>query len=264
MVKKKKTEEYVEIRGAYGEAKDYHIYHMKRKDYLVAGMLGFLLAFIVLYAFFGNVFVSVIGGIISMTKAPKYYRGFLQKKQMKELRIQFKDLLESLSSSYSAGLNTVDAFTDAVRDMEAIYGADADICRETKLICEGLKNNINVEELLLDFAKRSGLEDVMSFADVFEICNRQGSDLKRIVADTRQIINDKIEVEMEIETMLAGNKNELNIMIVMPVIIVVMLKGIGAGTASENNFSTILIKVICMAIFAAAYTLGRKIVDIKI
>ena len=52
-----------------------------------------------------------------------------------------------------------------------------------------------------------------TIANVFEVCNRQGSDLKRIVSDTREIINDKIEVEMEIETMIAGSKNELNIMV---------------------------------------------------
>ena len=86
------------------------------------------------------------------------------------------------------------------------------IVHEVKLICMGLRNNINIEPLLIDFAERSGLDDVMSFANVFEVCNRQGGDLKKVVADTREIINDKIEVEMEIETMLSGSVNELNIM----------------------------------------------------
>ena len=78
--------------------------------------------------------------------------------------------------------------------------------REVQIICTGLNNNINIEQLLLDFARRSGLDDAMSFANVFEVCNRQGGDLKRIVAETREIINDKIEIEMEIETMLSGQK----------------------------------------------------------
>ena len=132
------------------------------------------------------------------------------------------------------------------------------------MICTGLENNINIEELLLDFAKRSSLDDVMSFANVFEICNRQGSDLKRIVSDTREIINDKIEVEMEIETMIAGSKNELNIMMIMPVIVVVMLKGLGSGMAGSNSLAAVLVKMVCIGIFALAYVMGRKIIDIKI
>ncbi len=148
--------------------------------------------------------------------------------------------------------------------MTSIYGEDADIVQELQIICAGLGNNINIEQLLLDFADRSGLDDVMSFANVFEVCNRQGSDLKRIVSDTRDIINDKIEIEMEIETMLSGNKNELNVMMAMPVIVVLSLSTMGTGTVVSNAPVNLIIKLICLGIFGAAYLIGRKIVNIKI
>lgn len=262
--KKKKADEYVEIRGLMGNGKDYHVYHMTKADVLTAWALGFAVAAVVLFAFFNSAAVSAIGGIICAKILPKHYQEFKKKKQLNELRTQFKDLLESLTSSYSAGQNTVEAFGDAVNDMVSIYGEDADIVQEVKIIRTGLKNNINIEELLSNFAARSSLDDVMSFANVFEICNRQGSDLKRIVSDTREIINDKIEVEMEIETMIAGSKNELHIMMIMPVIVVVMLKGLGSGMAGANNVETVLVKMVCIGIFALAYVMGRKIIDIKI
>lgn len=104
----------------------------------------------------------------------------------------------------------------------------------------------------------------MSFANVFESCNRQGGNLKQIVSDTREIINDKIEVEMEIETMISGSKNELNIMMVMPVIVVLMLRGMGSGMAGSNTVSAVIVKIICIGIFGVAYVTGRKIMDIKI
>ena len=105
---------------------------------------------------------------------------------------------------------------------------------------------------------------MMRFAIVFEVCNRQGRDLKRVVSDTREIINDKIEIEMEIETMLSGNKNELNIMMIMPVIVVLSLSSMGTMTIVSNSPVNLLVKVICLGIFGAAYLIGRKIVDIKI
>ena len=264
MGRKKKKEEYVELRGLLGTGKDYHVYHMKTADYLVSWGLGIGIGIIVLFAFFNNLPVALAGGAICALIVPKYYCEYRKKKQLNELRIQFKDLLESLTSSYSAGQNTVEAFNDAVSDMASIYGNSADIVQEVKIIVTGLKNNINIEALLLDFANRSGLDDVMSFANVFEVCNRQGGDLKRIVADTREIINDKIEIEMEIETMLSGAKNELNIMMVMPVIIVVLMKGLGTSMAGTNTPATVIVKVICIGIFAVAYVMGRKITDIKI
>lgn len=108
------------------------------------------------------------------------------------------------------------------------------------------------------------MDDVMSFANVFEMCNRQGSDLKRIVSDTREIINDKIEIEMEIETMLAGNKNELNVMMVMPLVVVLSLSSMGSGTIVANTPVNLVVKLICLGIFGLAYKIGKKIIDIRI
>lgn len=261
--KKQKTE-YVELRGILGIGKDYHVYHMTVTDYLVSWGLGLGVGTVVLFAFFNQLIVALAGGLVCAAILPKYYREYRKKKQSNELRAQFKDLLESLTSSYSSGQNTVEAFKDALSDMVSIYGEHADIVKEVQIICTGLNNNINIEQMLLDFAKRSGLDDIMSFANVFEVCNRQGGDLKRIVAETRGIINDKIEIEMEIETMVSGSKNELNIMMVMPVIIVVMLKGLGTSMAGSNTPATILVKIVCIGIFLTAYGLGRKITDIKI
>ena len=262
--KKKQAEEYVELRGIMGNGKDYHVFHMTKADFAIAWAVGAAVGFVVLFAFFNSMAVSAVGGILCAKTLPKHYREYQKKKQLNELRSQFKDLLESLTSAYSAGKNTVGAFEEAADDMISIYGEDADIVREVQLICTGLNHNINIEELLLDFANRSALEDVMSFANVFESCNRQGGNLKQIVSDTREIINDKIEVEMEIETMIAGSKNELNIMMIMSVIIVVMLRGLGNTMAGANNVATVFIKVICIGIFALAYVIGQKIIDIKI
>lgn len=261
---RKKKEEYMELHGLLGNAEDYHVYHMTRVDYLIAWLIGFALGAVVAFAFFRNLILTLAGAIVCALLAPPYYNSFRKNGRLKQLRSQFKDLLESLTASYSAGKNTPGAFADARDDMISIYGEDADIVKELQIICSGLANNINIEVLLIDFANRSELDDVMSFANVFEVCNRQGGDLKRVVSDTREIINDKIEIEMEIETMLSGNKNELNIMMIMPVIVVLSLSSMGTMTIVSNSPVNLLVKVICLGIFGAAYLIGRKIVDIKI
>ena len=102
------------------------------------------------------------------------YKNFLQKRRLKKLLLEFKDLLETLTASYSAGQTTVQAFADARNDMENLYGEQADIVTELTMINAGLLHNYNIEDLLLNFAQRSGLDDVDSFASVFEVCNRKG------------------------------------------------------------------------------------------
>lgn len=261
---KKEKEHYEELQGIFGNAADYHVYHMTKTDYLLAYLMGILAGGIVAYAFFRDPVFIAAGAAVLAWKAPGIFNRYKKEQRLKRLLQQFKDLLESLSSSYSAGQNTPSAFTDALEDMSSIYGEESDIVREIQIICGGLANNINIEVLLTDFAKRSGLDDVKSFADVFEVCHRQGGDMKKIVSDTREIINDKIEIEMEIETMLAGNKNELNIMMVMPIVIVLSLSSLGTMTIVSNSMVNVIVKIVCIAIFALAYAIGKKIVDIKI
>lgn len=126
-----------------------------------------------------------------------------------------------------------------------------------------MTNNIIVEDLLKDFGDRCGLEDVKSFAATFESGLRQGGDIKQVVWDSRKIISDKIEIEMEIKTMLTEKENELNIMMVMPLIIMAAMSGIGSMSAVTNTIFTVIVKLFAIGLFVAAYMMGRKIVSIR-
>lgn len=261
----KKKEIYKPILGILGDATDYHTYKMKGSDRLFAILLGFGISIVVFYIFFHSIFAGVIGGVFLMSSSQKIYRSYRIKKRKQSLLLQFKDLLESLSASYSAGQNTTGAFQDARSDMVSIYGEESDIVAEVDQIVTGMMNNFSVEELLNNFAERSGLDDVESFANVFEVSNRQGSNLNKVISESREIINDKIEIEMEIDTMLQGNKNELNIMILAPLVVVPFLGGLGGETTITGNTPmNVIVKIICIGIFAGAYLMGKKMIDIKI
>ena len=261
--KKEKKEPYIPVAGVLGEATDYHVYQMGAGDRIAAGLLAVGIGFIVVYMFFRLIPMAVLAGVLLIVPVQNLYQDGRRKKRQQNLLLQFKDFLESLASSYSAGQNSQGAFYDARSDMESIYGEGADIVREVELIIEGIANNITPETMLTNFAQRSGLDDVESFASVFEVSNRQGSNLGQVISDSREIINGKIEIEMEIETMLQGNKNELNIMIIMPLVIVASLSGLGTMTIASNTPLNVAVKLICIGVFAASYLMGRKLVDIK-
>lgn len=260
----RKKEQYVENHGILKIGKDYHVYHMKPIDYVIAFALGMGAGFLVFLSFFSNIIVSLIAGGIGAAIAPSIVNRFQKKRTIKHLREQFKDLLDSLCASYSVGKNTMGSFAAAERDMDALHGDKSDIVDEVKIINSGLNNNIKIELMLQDFAERSGIEDIKSFADVFEACNRQGGNIRDIIIQTRDIINEKIEMEMEMEALLSGSKGELYIMSVMPVVIILMLNGLGTGTANENTLTNILLKTGCLVLFTVAILIGYKITDIKV
>ena len=99
-----------------------------------------------------------------------------------------------------------------------MYGEDESIIKELKVIIDGINNNFEIEKLLMNLGERSGVDDIQSFANVFETAYRKGGNIKDIIKNTQQIIADKMEIESEIETMVAANQMEQKIMMIMPII----------------------------------------------
>lgn len=261
---KKKKEEYIAAKGLMGNAEDYHRYRMRTVDYLIGFAIGFAGGVVVMQVFFNVVLFSVIVGMLVGIYGIRFYREYRRKKRQQNLLLEFRDLLEALTTSYSSGRNTMDAFAEAYQDLLELHGEQADIVKEARIILSGITNNMIIEDLLMDFADRSGLDDVNSFATIFESCNRQGGNIKQVVWDTRKILNDKIEIEMEIKTMLTEKENELNVMMVMPLVIMLSLNSLGSLTAVSNTPTNVIVKLVAIAIFGAAYIVGRKIVIIRL
>lgn len=260
----KVKQKYIPQKALFGTAEDYYVYAMSPGEKILGALLGFCVGMFVFMVFFRNFFVSVIAGAICTVPAIIKYRDYLKERRLKNLLYQFRDMMESLTASYSAGKNTEGAFQDACADMINIYGEKADIVRELRWIVSGLYNGMNIDSLLMNFAMRSHLDDIESFATIFEVSSRYGGNLKEVVGETRSIINDKIETEMEIRTLLTANKNELNIMMVMPFVIMLMISGMGDMSIVQNTPGNVLIKCGVLLLFGVAYYMGRKIVDIEL
>lgn len=258
----RKKEERQELFGAFGKSIDYHFYHMSLMEKVTGYLLGTVIGFVGTYIFFDMIFLSVPAGILAGFAGIRIWCKMLKKKRARALTLQFKDMLESLSTSIGAGKNTANALEDAKKDMENQYGIYSYIVMELYTMIEGIRNGIQIEDLLLDFGVRSENEDIMNFADVFATANRQGGNMQDILYETKNIISQKIDIEMEIQTMVSGSKNELNIMMVMPFIIVTITKGFtSTGGFSLTNF---LVKLLALAMFIGAYFLGQKMTDIRV
>lgn len=250
--------------GITGAGRDYEVYDADMREKLTGACIGGVAGGTASYIMFGHLLLSII--IASCTSVPGLciYIGYLKNKRKKLLLLQFKDMLDSLSNSYSSGKNTTAAFGDALRDMRLSYGEGACITEELRIIVNGLNNSFTIESLIKDLFSRSGLEDIGCFAETFSVCNRLGGDLKRVVSESRDIISEKIEIEMDIQTLVASNKNEINIMCIMPFVIILMMRTMGENSASANTPLNIAVKLAAALLFVAAYCLGRKITDIRV
>lgn len=262
--KKKEKEKYQPVPGLIGEATDYNVYFPTIKEKILWFIIGMVVSGAVLYLFYENVFVTLIAGAIGgVCFIPIRTKQVIRKRKQK-LTTQFRSLLDALATSIGAGRNIYESFGSATGDLAVQYTEDSDIVRELQLIQVGLNHNIQIENLLLNFAQRSGLEDIKNFANVFATCYQKGGNIKEVVKNTASIIGDKIEIQMELETMVAGQKNEQNILLVMPAIFIVVMKSMGGGLIDLKSPMGILSVTIALIIFVAAYFVSKKILDIKL
>ena len=262
--KEKKKKGYVPQKALFGDLDDYGVYRPEPYELLLGGLVIFGIGFFVGMVFYRNILLSAIVGAAALYPGMKKYKDMKKDRRQHALLLQFRDMMESLTASYSVGKNTNEAFQDALADLSNIYAPNADIVNELRWIVNGILNGKDIQELLDNFARRSHLDDIESFATIFAVSSQYGGNLKRVVAETRDIISDKIEIELEIQTLLTANKNELNIMIVMPVILMLMLSSVGNLSIVQNTPLNVLVKTVAIVIFVAAYMIGQKIVNIRI
>lgn len=259
---------------------NYAVYVMGKTEKLLVSLVAFVVGGLAGLIFYGGLFklegatttathisnvafFTVVGIIAVKFFVPIYVKSRKEKRD-KTLRVQFRDMLESLSSSFSSGSNVQKSFESAFEDLKMQYNDTDYIIIEMQEIINGVSQNIQVEVMIKDFGERSGNEDIVSFADVFEICFRKGGNMKTVIQRTQNIISGKMAVEDEIATKLTSNKMQHNMMSVMPIVIVALLKL--TNEAFSANFATpvgVLVNTIAIGIFLAAYKYGTKIVDIK-
>ncbi|WP_027622451.1 type II secretion system F family protein [Acetivibrio clariflavus] len=261
---------------------NYKVYYMKTFEKIAYFVLAFVVGAAVGYLFYGGIGKDELGQPTNLTRvldivipsvvgllAGKMYLP-IRTRQIKEKRIrilknQFRDMLESVATSLGAGKNVPDSFIAAYNDMRVQYSDDAYIVKEIEVINSGIQNNIAIEDLLVDFGIRSGIEDVMSFANVFNICYRKGGNIKDIIKNTYAILSEKMEIEEDIETIVTANKTEQTIMIFLPIGLVAVIKMMSPEFAA--NFSSlvgIISTSIAIGAFVIAYFIGREILDIKV
>ncbi|MGN0656026.1 MAG: type II secretion system F family protein [Ruminiclostridium sp.] len=239
---------------------NYGVYKLNFAETLIAFIAGFALAFFVAQVFFGFLPLDIAVGIAMGIIACPIFVKILKNRRINKLLLQFKDMLDSLNTSYSVGKTTQIAFEDAYNDMKLQYGEDSYICLELARINMGLRNVSTIEELLMDFAERSGLDDIKTFADVFYAINRKGGNIKSIIGETKSIICDKIEIEQEIKTITSSSKNSLYVIMCMPLLIVPMISGF---VENGGGIVDIITKIVAIIVFVVAFIIGKKVTDIK-
>lgn len=281
MKKKKEREPQWYMSSTNIPVLNYNEYYMKKIEWLMYTIAFATIGAVIGYIFYGGIGLDIHGeptrityiinlsvmsvfGIISFKILMPMRKNQLKTNRKKKIRKQFVDMLESLSVSIAAGQNVPSAMQTVKDDLLIQYTEKDYIVQEISVFLREMENGIPIEDLFSDFGKRTGIEDISNFGKVFEVAYRRGGNLKEIVKSCYDILSEKIEIEMEIQTKVASSANQMNIMILMPIFLIAMLKSSGEGFAENfTSASGIISTTVSIFVFIIAYFVGRKILDIK-
>lgn len=189
-----------------------------------------------------------------------------QEQQAEQLRYQFKDGILTVSAALNAGYSVENAFREGRKDLALLYEKDEPIMKEFHRIIRGLDANERLEKLLFDFASRSGLEEVESFAEIFATAKGTGGDFSVIIRTTAERIATKMEVKREIKTMIAAKNFEQKIMSLVPFLIMFYINLTSPGFFNElyGNVLGVIVMTVCLGIYLLSCYLAGRIMQIEV
>lgn len=207
------------------------------------------------------VFIPIIFVVLCRKEAEKR-----RKERSRELEKQFQNALQSVSGGLLAGYSMENSLREAQKEMVLLYGDNSYICRELKEMNQQAALNVPIEEMIEDLGKRSGIDDIENFAQVFRFAKRGGGNFVRIIHTTASHMQEKEEVRQEVEVLVASKRLEQNIMNVVPLGILAYLK-ITSGDflwAVYDNAFGICFMSICLGVYVVALFLAERILRIEV
>ncbi len=244
---------------------DYRTYRLSRKEWFISVLIWSALCLVIAWLFYH----SIIAAVLLLPSGALFYRTLQHKKaqqRARELRGQFMVGMQMVCTALRSGYAIENAFREVRGQLEGMYGQEAPIVQEFTQIVTRMGLNYPIEALLMDLGKRSGVEDIRSFAEVFTAARRSGGDLLQIITNTIHAIERKEETAGEIRAVLAGKAMELNIMSLAPLGIMgyIQLTSPDFLAPLYGNWMGRGVMSVCLLIYAAAFLWGRKILRIDL
>lgn len=210
---------------------DYSRYSMSTKDWGIVFIKSMAATVIIAYLFYDSPIV-VIAFPAVFAYCAKLCRQEGVRRQKEKLNEEFMNVLKVLSSNMLAGYSVENAWQEAEKEMELMYGNDSLMLSEIREMNRQIKMNQTFEAVLSEFAHRSGLEDIVNFSDIFSFAKRSGGRFVDIIESKGvcEMLEKESEDAFDERRLLAlklgeeaGTKMLMPMMIMMAIVIAIVI-----------------------------------------
>lgn len=243
---------------------DYQTWEFTGREYLeIAGIsLGIALAVNLLCYRSWWAFAAVIPvGMVCF----RTYRKNRIRKRKEELYDSFRDLIAWMHTALRSGYSMENAVLEAAGQMEQSLGKENVLVQELRRMRHKMMISVPVEQLFLDLAMRSRIDDIETFASVLVIAKRTGGNVCEVFQNTWDIFCTRIDTMREIRAGVSSRRFEQNIMSVVPfgILMYVQISFPEFLDVMYGNPIGVLFMSGCLAVYLAAWVLGKKILEIE-
>lgn len=245
---------------------DYDIYDLSVVERLKYTLLAMCVIYMMGLLFYNHHIIALILSFLGLLY-PKFKKPDLIKKRKQALKAQFKEMIYALSSSLGAGKSIESAFKAVLKDLRILYpDPHTSIIRELEYIVRKIEMNETIEEAIEDFAKRASIDDISNFSNVFTTAKRTGGNIISIIAYTSRTISEKMEIQNEIEVLVASKQFEQKILSLLVPLIIVYLQISSPGylNVMYTSLQGRVLMTVSLLLFLVSYKIGQKIMDIEV
>lgn len=244
---------------------DYKNYQLNRKEKVEALLVAGGITLVIAVLFYRSGWACILlPCIYLMVKNRIGYRKEEARRQ--QIKDEFCNGIRALNIALQAGIGMERAWKEVEKETKLLYGNESLFYQELIEINHSVAMNIPIEKLLMEFANRTGIEDIIQFAEIFDYGKRSGGNWKKLISTAVYRLSEKNEVRKQIEVMVAEKKLEQQIMNVIPLGILAFLQ------VSSWDYMRVmyhnLCGVVCMSfvlfIYGVSISLSEKILEIKV
>ena len=192
---------------------------------ILSGIAGCL---VVTFLFYNRLWGLIPGIPAGIYVAFQVRRAAFQR-SIRKKRETFRRLLLAMETGLEAGYSLENALFVAVEDMGRICRSNS----EMGIMLENLRKKVKIGspvwQAIFQMGEEEGIEEAHEFAEVLAIQQRTGGNMIRTMRNTVDKIQSGIEVQQEIDAVIAEKRLEQRIMTLMPGMILCYMRLMNAS-----------------------------------
>lgn len=244
----------------------YDCYALSLKECLLYAAEGIGVMAVFVYVFYRSILLFWLL-LLPAACYPLHKRKALAREREKRLVSEFRDAILAIAAALRAGYAVENAMEEALKELKILHaGKESLMVRELEGMLYKIRMNQAAEMVFLDFGKRSGVDVIQEFAEIFAAAKKSGGELIRMVDRTAVWIGEKIQVKEEISVITAARRYEQKLMNGMPLFLVLYL-----DVSSPDYFAILyqtlfgrMVMTVCLGIYLFAIWMAERILKIEV